>query len=117
MVVVNASQELGFARDGIERPCKLPHRSRRDIHAGATGDDRIEQIALAERSLDRAKQLLLQARELCQPEREARIVAECAEIAQVIGDPLELEEQRSQPERPARYGARGDALERLAIGP
>src|SRR5207247_10108368 len=33
---------------------------------------------------------------------ERRVVADCTDVAEMIGEPLELSEQRSQPDRPWR---------------
>ena len=65
----------------------------------------------------RAQQPLLQARELRQAEGEPGIVAERAEVAEVVGDALELERQRAQPGRARRARTVRHALERLAVGP
>ncbi len=84
---------------------------------GAARHDEVEQVALAERLLGGPQQQLLQARELREAECESRIVAECAEVAEVIRDALELERQRTQHQPSARHGDGRHVLERLAVGP
>ena len=85
--------------------------------AHAPGDHEIKEIALPERPLGGAQQLLLEAGELRQAEGEARVVAERTEVAEVIGDALELERERAQPGRARRRFVPGESLERLAVRP
>ena len=51
----------------------------------ATWHDEIEQVPLAERCMQRPQPVFLHARELGEAERESCIVAEGAEITDVIG--------------------------------
>jgi len=59
----------------------------------------------------------LQARTLRQPECEPGIVAERAEVAEVIGDALAFQGERAQPLRTRRHDGSRDALECLAVRP
>ena len=91
---------------------------RREIAARAAGHHEIHQIALARGPFGRAQQLLLEPGELRQPEGESGIVAERAEIAQMIGEALELERKRAQPRARAPAAASpAMPFERLAVGP
>src|SRR6185437_11009687 len=63
------------------------------------------------------QQLFLDPRELGERERKSRIVSERAQVAQVIGEALELEAERAQPDRTVRHEAPGHAFECLAVGP
>ncbi len=58
-----------------------------------------------------------QARELRQAEAERTVVAQRAEIAQVVGDPFALEHQRTQPLRALGHDAAGGRLQRHAERP
>ncbi len=62
-------------------------------------------------------EILLQPRELRQAEREAAVVAERAEVAEVVRDALALEQERAQPKRPPRRPCAGRVLERHGVGP
>ena len=64
-----------------------------------------------------SQQVLLHARELGQPERQATVVAEGAKVAEVVRDAFALEQQRAQPERPFGHFARRGGLQRHGIGP
>ena len=88
-----------------------------EVYPSASRYDRIEEVSLAECALGLAQQLLLHPRELGERERKSRIVAERAQVAQVIGEALELEAKRAQPDRPVRHEASGHAFDRLTVGP
>src|SRR5207248_11177498 len=64
-----------------------------------------------------SQHVLLQARELRKSEREATVVAEVTEVAQVIADSLALEGERRQPRRARRHSPIGDCFDRLRIRP
>src|SRR5438445_4485799 len=49
-------------------------------------------------------------------EAESCVVDDHAHVADVVVDPLELEEDDAEPARPRRHGASGERLERLAVG-
>ena len=72
---------------------------------------------MAKRLGVQAQHVFLQARELRQAEGEASIVAEIAEIAEMIGDALALEAERAQPNCARRNAQRQDALDRLCVRP
>ena len=52
---------------------------------------------MAEQRRVQPQHILLQPRQLRQAERQAGIVGEEAQIAQMVGDALALQEQRAQP--------------------
>src|SRR5215472_13706735 len=64
-----------------------------------------------------AQEQLLQPRELSEPEGKAGIVAQRTQIAQVVGDALELQIQRPQPRRPRGNLDLSDSLDGLTIRP
>ena len=96
------------------QPCGT---GRGEVVARAARHDQVEQVALSERLLGCAQQVLLQARELREPEGEPGIVAKRAEIAEVIGDAFEFQRQRTQPGRARWHRDPRHAFECLAIGP
>src|SRR5688572_13731130 len=57
----------------------------------------VHEVAVAEKLAVGPQQVFLEARELRQPEGQAAIVAEVAEVAEVVGDALALEQQGAQP--------------------
>ncbi len=63
----------------------------------AARNDRVHQQTVPEHLPVEAEHILFQARELGEPEREAAVVAEITEIAQMVGDALALEQQGAQP--------------------
>ena len=88
-----------------------------EIDAHPTGHHEIQQIALSERACRGAQPVLLEPRELGETEGEARVVAERAEVAEVIGDAFSSSASaRSQAAR-AGTSALRQALERLAVRP
>jgi hypothetical protein len=72
---------------------------------------------VAEKARVQAQQVLLESRELRQPEREPAVVAEIPEIAEVVGDALALEQECPQPRAATRHAGAGGALERHRVGP
>jgi hypothetical protein len=60
---------------------------------------------------------LLQTPELNEAECEGDVVAEIAEIAEMIVDALQLEQDGPQPKRPRRRRDGCNAFDRLRIGP
>ncbi len=63
-----------------------------------------------------AEHNLLQAMELIQEERESHVIADSAQVAQMVRDPLPLEEQRPQPMGPVGHNAPGQRFNSLAVG-
>jgi hypothetical protein len=62
-----------------------------DVARDTTGHDRIHQVTMSERGAVQAQHILFEAGELREAEGETRIVAEKAEIAQMIGNALALQ--------------------------
>ncbi len=57
-------------------------------------------------------------RENCEsPKAKPRVVAEVAQVAEVIGDALALEAERAQVQRARRHGQIGDRLRGLSVSP
>ena len=117
VLFVDAAQHgdfIGELNHALIQPCGA---GRSEVVARAARHDQVEQVALSERLLRCAQQVLLQARELREPEGEPGIIAKRAEVAEVVGDALELQRQRTQPRRSRWHCGRRHALECLAIGP
>jgi hypothetical protein len=53
----------------------------------------------------------------CEPEREPAVVAEVAEVAEVVRDALALERERPQPQRPRGRHDPGESLDCHRVGP
>ncbi len=115
--VVDLAQRDQLAHGRIALPAQpIEHRAV-GIATHATGDHAVHHQAVAEGLQRQPLPVFAQARELGQPETQRGIVAERAEVAEVIRDPFALEQQRTQPMRPRwdRTGGRG--LEGHAVGP
>ena len=68
-------------------------------------------------SLDRRCQSSRRRENCARPKRQRGVVAQGAQVAQVVGDALALQHQRTQPGRARRDFAAPGRLERHAIGP
>src|SRR5260221_4620882 len=77
----------------------------------------VHQQPMAEGDEVRAQHVLLQPRKLREAERESAVVAEVAQIAEVIGEALTLERQRAQPSGAHRDRQLRDRLHRLRVRP
>ncbi len=117
VLLVDAVQLRQFSLEFVEAARQGIGTRRREVDARPARHHEIEQVALAEGRLGRAQQPLLQAQELREPEGEARVVAERAEVAEVVGDALELERERPQPRGARRQLDRAHLLERPAVRP
>src|SRR3989454_10783766 len=72
----------------------------------------VHQVAMAEQRGIQAQQVFLEAPELEKPERQRDVVAEVAEVAQVIGNALELQQNAAQCRRARRKLSASRALDR-----
>src|SRR6185437_2904520 len=117
MIVEDGPKLLHFSHDRSnarrERRRGLPG----EVCPSAARYDRIEEISLPERALDLSQQFFLDPRELRQRERKSRVVPERAQVTQVIGQTLELQAERTQPDGTVRYRPAGHAFQRLTVGP
>src|SRR2546426_3626294 len=77
----------------------------------------VHQVAMAEQRRIQAQQVFLEAPELEKPERQRDVVTEVAEVAQVIGDTLELQQDAAQRRRARWRLSAGRALDRHRPGP
>jgi hypothetical protein len=64
-----------------------------DIEGDAAGHDAVHHEAVAEELLVQAQPVLLEAHELGQAEGQRGVVAQRAEVAEVVGDALALQHQ------------------------
>ena len=88
-----------------------------DVARDAAGHDRVHEVAMAEERMIHAQPVFPQPRELREPERKPRIVAEKSEVPQMLADALALEQQRAQPQRARRRRHRGSAFHRHRVRP
>ena len=72
---------------------------------------------MAEQRLAHAQPVFPEPRKLRKPEREPCIIAEKAQVPQMLADALSLEQQRAQPQRSWRRRGPGDAFDRHRVGP
>ena len=101
VLVVDVAQRADLA---LQHRAFVADRGRglgREVARDAARHDVVHREPVAEQREVRAQHVLLQARELREAEREAAVVAEIAEVAQVVGDALALERERAQPQRRA----------------
>ena len=91
--------------------------ARIQIDARAPGHDEIEEISLPECLQGGPQEVLLQPRELRQTECKPGVVADRAQIPEMIGAALELEREGPQQWRPRRQVMGRHTLQRLAIRP
>ena len=106
---------LGFDRVALAR--QRVERAGAGIHGHPAGHHRVHHQSMTEGQLGGPQPVFAQARELRQRERQGRVVAERAEVAEVIGDPLTLQHQRAQPAGTYRNDAACRRLERHAVCP
>src|SRR5207249_532748 len=78
----------------------------------AAGYDSVHQVAVAEELGVGPQQVFLQPPELEKAERKRDIVAEVAEVTEVVGDALELEQDAAQRQRAPRRLGPGCAFDR-----
>ena len=92
MLIVNApEQHHGFAHvPGLGM--YLRDAILIDIARDASRNHGIHEIAVTEQRMAHAQPVFAQPRELCEPERKPRVIAEKAQVPQVLPDALALEE-------------------------
>src|SRR6185312_2164035 len=105
-LVIEPDQAGEFPPDdvhhGVDRRAPLGGK----IESDAAGHDAIAHQPMAEGRIRRAQHPLAQRAAMRMHQRESRVVADGADITEMIGETLELGHQRAQPLRPRR---RGDA--------
>ena len=76
---------------------------RRDRPLTPPGDDAIHHQPVAEAGCGRAQDMLAQHRAMGVHEREGGVVADRADVAEMIGEAFEFGHQRAQPHRARRH--------------
>ncbi len=117
MLVVDRLQRAHLALDLVALPAQPVAHRRRQVGRDAAGHDGVHHQAMPEGLSGQPQPVLAQARELGQAEGQRGVVAECAEVAQVVGDALAFEHQRAQPGRALGNLALPRRFQRHAIGP
>ncbi len=93
------------------------HATVADVFRYAARNDAVEQVAVAEQFGGEPQPVFLQPPELHEAEGQGDVVAEVAEVAQVIGDTLDFQEQGAQPHGTVGHLARGGGFHCHAVGP
>ena len=96
---------------------QVPDAADPDVSPHAPGDDHVHQQAVAEALLAAPLPELAQAPELGEREGEGDVVADGADVPEVVRDALALGEDRAQVQRPGRDHAAHRPLEGLAGRP
>ncbi|MCY1363260.1 hypothetical protein D9M69_500150 [compost metagenome] len=122
VLVVDSPQGMDLALDGIALLAQAIPHWRRQVCRDTARHDGIHHEAVPEGLERQALPVLAQAGELRQPESQCRVVAQRAEVAQVVGHPFPFQHKCTQP-----LGALGDLapvrvalpgrLERHAVRP
>ena len=84
VLVVDAPQLEHCLADAVDGRAERRRTVIPKVERHTARDDGVEEVALPDGGVHRPQQLLLQPAELCETEREAGVVAECAEVAEVI---------------------------------
>src|SRR5207247_2472202 len=117
VLVVDRFQGRDLAFDSRQACDQRFARGERQIPRDAAGDDSVHQVAVAEESRVSPQQVFLEPPELGKTERKRDVVAEVAEVAEVVGDALELEQDAAQRKRPGRRLSPGGAFDRHRVRP
>src|SRR5260370_18588580 len=89
----------------------------REISCYSSGEDIIEQIASSECGTIRSQQILFETRELREPKSKARVIAQCSQISEMIGQTLVFERQGTQIRCAWRARCLADCFQSAATGP
>ena len=115
--IVDAAQRAHLALDGIALRTHASGCRCIEIESHATGHHRVHHEAVAEQVARKALPVLAQPRELGQSEGQRGVVAQGAEVTQMVGDALAFEQQRTQPGRTHGHNNAGSRLQRHAVSP
>ena len=105
-----ALEPVGLAPQAVDARCVQVNRD-------AARHDAVHRVAVTEQRCVAAQQILLEAQELRQAEGQAAVVAEIAEVTEVVGKALALEQQGTQLEGARRRRRAGERFERHRVGP
>jgi hypothetical protein len=97
--VIELDQLGKAAAHGSDQGAQAAHAGVRQIADNAAGHHPVHHQAVAEAGLRHAQGVLAQNAAVRMHQRERRVVADGADIAEVVGDPLQLRHQRAQPRR------------------
>ena len=102
-VVVELDQAREHAADFREQGVHLRRAVRRDVARDAARHDRVHHQPVTEAGLGRAQRALAQDAALRMHQRKRGVVADGADVAEMIGQPLQLGHQRAQIKRARRH--------------
>ena len=117
VLVVDHAQCFDLRSDRLDAIDQSGGAAARKVDARASRHDEVHEVALSQRVFGGAQQLFLEPRELGESDSKARVIAQRAEVAQVIRKTLQLQGKRSQPCCTRRYARSAHTFERLTIGP
>src|SRR2546428_4661004 len=117
VLVVDRPERGDLAPDRLQALEQKPGLRGQKIRRDAAGNNRVHQVAVAEELGVQPQQVLLQAPELEEAEGERDVVAQVAEVAEVVGDALELQKDAPQRERPGGRLGPGRAFDGHGVGP
>ena len=117
MPVVELAQFLHRGFDGAALLDDRGQRGNVRIDGHAAGHDAVHHEAVAEQAGVLPHPVFLEAEKLGQAEGEGGIIAQRAEIAQMVGDALAFQQQRAHGKRARRRLDAARRLDRSGVGP
>src|SRR6185312_12855284 len=96
-VVVEIDQQREAGADDLDERADRLGAGIGEIRADAAGDGAVHHQPVAEGEVGDAQHLLAQGAAVRVHQAEGRVVADCADVANVVGEPLEFGHQRPQP--------------------
>ena len=117
VLIVNSAQARRFVVERAIVVDKMSVCGLRQVGSDSAGKNVIEKVSFTESVKIGAKQVLLQSGKLGQPKRKTRIVAQCAKIAEMIGETLVLQRKGAKAQATQRDRCLRDGFERGAVGP
>src|SRR5207253_863532 len=117
VLVVDRFQGRDLALDSLKVRGQGFARDARQVLRDTARYDRVHQVAVAEELRVGPQQVFFQPPELEKAERKRDVVAEIAQVAEVIGNTLELEQDAAQRKRPGRRLGPGGAFDCHCVRP
>src|SRR5262249_49856168 len=117
MLVVDGAQAPHLARQLVGLRAQRSRGLSIEVARDAAGQYDGHEHAMSERAGVRAQHGLFEARDVRQSEGKAAVVAEIAQVAEMIGDALALEAERAEDDRARWHGELRDRFGGLRIGP
>jgi hypothetical protein len=117
MLVVDSAEASDFVVEGAVKAHQMRVGGLGQVSRDAAGENVIEKVACSERFQVGSEKVFLETRELCEPPGEAGVVAESAEVAEMIGEALVLEGEGAEVNRPRGALNLHDGFESGTVGP